>query len=125
MIHLDTNFLIRSLIPGSSEGALIEIWIRNQTPLHVSTVCWAEFLCGPLNPSAVLLLEQILGEPIPFTRLDAEKAAELFNASGGRRGKLTDCMIAATALREGASVATSNAADFARFQTSGLRLEKG
>jgi predicted nucleic acid-binding protein len=124
MIHLDTNFLIRSLIPGSSEGARMELWIRNQIPLHVSALCWAEFLCGPLNPSDVPLLEQILGEPIPFTRLDAEKAAELFNASGRRRGKLMDCMIAATALREGAAVATSNVTDFARLQIAGLRLEK-
>lgn len=124
MIHLDTSFLIRSLIPGSSEAARVEIWIRNQMPVHVSAVCWAEFLCGPLNPSAVPALEQLLGEPRPFARPDAEKAAELFNLSGRRRGKLADCMIAATAIREGAGLATSNIADFAGFQAFGLQVEK-
>ena len=124
MIHLDTSFLIRSLIPGSSEATRVEVWINNQTPLAVSSICWAEFLCGPLNPAHLPFLEQLVGEPLQFTRLDAEKAAELFNLSGRRRGKLVDCMIAATAIREGASVATSNVADFSAFQTSGLRIEK-
>ena len=124
MIHLDTSFLIRSLIRGSSEAARVEVWINNRTPLSVSSICWTEFLCGPLNPAQLPFLEQLLGEPLPFTRLDAEKAAELFNSSGRRRGKLVDCMIAATAIREGASVATSNVADFSAFQISGLRIEK-
>ena len=124
MIHLDTSFLIRSLIPGSSEAARVEVWINTRTPLGVSSICYAEFLCGPLNPAHLPFLEQLLGEPLQFTRLDAEKAAELFNSSGRRRGKLVDCMIAATAIREGASVATSNVADFSAFQTSGLRIEK-
>ncbi|PYY15935.1 MAG: hypothetical protein DMG61_02140 [Acidobacteria bacterium] len=124
MIHLDTSFLIRSLIPGSSEGACVESWISTQVPLRVSAVCWAESPCGPLNTSDVPFLEQLLGEPLSFTGADAERAAALFNSADRRRGQLVDCMIAATALREKASLATRNIADFVRFQSSGLRLER-
>ena len=90
----------------------------------MSALCWAEFLCGPLNLSDIPFLEEMLGEPLPFTRPDAEKAAELFNSAGRGRGQFVDCMIAATALREAATVATVNIEDFAPFQSLGLRLEK-
>ena len=57
-----------------------------------------------------------------FTRLDAESAAQLFNESGRRRGSLIDCMIAAAALLDDASVATANPAGFERLHPFGVTI---
>ena len=54
---------------------------------------------------------------------DAGMAAKLFNLAARRRDSLNDCMIAA--LRAGASVATTNRADFRRFEPAGLRVMIG
>ena len=123
MIHVDTSFLIRSLVAGSPEAARMKQWLEDGTAVEASTVCWTEFLCGPLDLQQRRWMEQALGEPIPLVRTHAERAAELFNSTGRRRGSLLDCMIAATALESGATIATSNRADFQRFISSGLRLE--
>jgi predicted nucleic acid-binding protein len=123
MIHLDTSFLIRSFVPNSPEEARMRHWLSHRADLAVSTVCWTEFMCGPVDVAQVPFLEHFLGTPAPFVREDADRAAEFFNTSGRRRGSLMDCMIAAVAVREGASLATSNASDFSRFHTHGLRLE--
>ncbi len=65
----------------------------------MSTTAWAEFLCGPVQEPHVGLMSRFLDEPTPFTAGDAALAARLFNLSGRRRGTLTACMIAATAVR--------------------------
>jgi predicted nucleic acid-binding protein len=123
MIHLDTSYLIRALVPHSPEDARLRGWIRAQTPLCISAICWTEFLCGPLTERQVALAVQLLGEPVAYTSANAERAAGLFNASGRRRGSLIDCMVAATALGAGASLATANVKDFRRFEAAGLNLE--
>jgi predicted nucleic acid-binding protein len=124
MIHLDSSFLIRSLVPQTLEAVRLERWLNNEVPLGASAVCWAEFLCGPFDVAQVPTLRQMLGVPVPFTERDSVRAAELFNIGGGRRGTFVDCMIAATAIGENATLATMNVADFSRFQSSGLVLEK-
>lgn len=122
MIHLDTSFLIRALVPGSREDRKLHEWLLTDEPLGMSCIGWAEFLCGPVEAHHVELAREIVHEPEPFGRRDAERAADLFNRSGRRRGSLSDCMIAASAVRAGGSLATANTDDFHRFVQAGLRV---
>lgn len=112
MIHIDTGFLIRALLPGSDEDARLRGWVESGEPLAISSVAWAEFLCGPLAAEDATLASAIFGEALPFTAQDAAVAAAAFNAGGRRRGTLADCMIAAVAVGADASLATSNHRDF-------------
>ena len=122
MIHLDTSFLIRALAPGSQEDAQLRGWMRANEPLGMSTIAWAEFLCGPVDETALSLASVVVGRYSRFSQDMAVIAARLFDDSGRRRGTMVDCMIAATALAEQAAVATSNPDDFSRFEQFGLRL---
>jgi predicted nucleic acid-binding protein len=88
----------------------------------LSSIAWAEFLCGPLAREHAELAAAILGETVPFGSEEAALTADLYNAGGRRRGSLGDCMIAACAIRRDAELATSNATDFERLVCSGLRL---
>ncbi len=122
MIHLDTSFLIRSLLEGSAESRLLRSWLEVMEPLGISPVSWTEFLCGPLEQEQTELVGEIVGEPAAYTETEARLAARLFNETGRRRGSLMDCMIAASAISAGAALATSNRSDFARLVPLGLRL---
>lgn len=122
MIHLDTSFLIRALVSGSRQDTTLRRWLRAGERLAVSTIAWAEFLCGPVAPLEVELATRLVPERVPFAEVDAFVAARLFNETGRRRGSLTDCMIAASALRLKASVATHNPHDFRRFEAAGLTV---
>jgi predicted nucleic acid-binding protein len=122
LIHLDTSFLIRALARGSLEDRRLRSWLRTGGDLGMSAIAWAEFLCGPISSPALELAGRVVGEPAAFTADDAVLAARLFEDTGRRRGSLADCMIAAAALRAGASLATSNPRDFARFAGAGLAL---
>jgi len=122
VIHLDTSFLIRALVTDSAEAQRLRRWIRAGEDVVVSAVSWTEFLCGPLSALAVEEAAELLGEPVPFDGLDATLASELFNAGGRRRGTLLDCMIASTAIRRSARLATSNPRDFQRLTALGLGL---
>lgn len=124
MIHLDTSFLIRALVAGSSEDITLRDWLRRGLPIGVSAIVWAEFLCGPLTKQQADMAVRIVGERFPFGGEDAALAASLYNAGGRRKGSLVDCMIAAAAIRSVAVLATANEADFARFASHGLRLAK-
>ncbi len=122
MIHLDTNFLIQALVPGSTAEAKLQAWLVAGEDLGLSTIAWSEFLCGPLTSQDESLAQLLLAAPEPFLVVDARKAAELFNFTGRRSRSLADCQIAAVATRCAARVATGNAADFLPFQTHGLTL---
>ena len=122
MIHLDTSFLIRALLPGSPEDAELRAWLRQGLPIGASAVVWAELLCGPLTKRQADLALLVVGEPIPFGRKDASLSATLFDAAGRRGGSLVDCMVAAVAIRGQATLATSNGRDFTRLRPHGLRL---
>ena len=97
-------------------------WLRSRDPLAVSAIVWTEFLCGPVEPIHLELLANLFGDPVSYTAGDAALAAQLFNLCGRRRGSLADCMIAATAIREDANLATGNVADFRRMESHGLRI---
>lgn len=122
MIHLDTNFLIQALVPGSVAGVKLQAWLSDAENLGISSIAWSEFLCGPLTPKDEALAAALFVSPEPFLASDARKAAELFNATGRRSRSLADCQIAAVALRCDARLATGNVSDFTVFQTQGLIL---
>ena len=107
MIHLDTSFLIRALVPGSPEDRKLRGWIGEGKTLGMSTVAWAELLCGPLARPEMEWAAEIVGRRLDLTPEPAVLAARLLDESGRRRGSLIDCMIAATALVDGAPVATA------------------
>lgn len=119
-IYLDTNFLVALEDEQSLETALVTGWLQQNRELRVSTVAWAEFLCGPVTDTAIL--EALLPPPVPFEADDAAKAAALFNATGRRSRSLQDCMIAAVAIRANAELATIDVQDFCRFEQFGLRI---
>lgn len=60
--------------------------------------------------------------PKALTRPDAEKAAELFNATGRRAKSYADCCIAAIAIRASVPLAASNHDDFNPMLAHGLAL---
>ena len=88
----------------------------------MSSVAWAEFLCGPLDDGDAALAERFVERRQDFTPDQAVVAARLFNDSGRRRGMIIDCMIGAAALADDAPIATLNAADFGRFVAAGLEM---
>ena len=122
MIHLDTNYLIVALLTDTAEGVQLRDWLRHAEPLGISAIAWAEFLCGPLDAGDEALARALFDTVELLTAAAAEHGAELFNLSGRRSRSLADCLIAATALRCGARLATVNLEDFQPFVTHGLVL---
>lgn len=122
IIQFDTNFLILSLVPGTAEAQRVASLLAAGEDVGISTMAWAEFLCGPVTPAQLAATSALLPSPIPVTPEDAARAAELFNETGRRRGSLPDCLIAAACLRLDATLATNNTDDFRRFEPHGLRL---
>ncbi len=108
MIHLDTNFLIASVTPMTDENRRVSDWLQAGDKVSLSVITWAEFLCGPVTPEQTILAVAAFPDPVPLTPQDAVRGADLFNATGRRRGTLADCLIAATCPRLGASIATKN-----------------
>lgn len=122
MVHLDTNFLIDALVPGSPQEAQLVGWLAAGEPIGMSSLAWGEFLCGPLSPSAETLARRLLTQAVSLERSDAEKASSLFNLTGRRAKSYADCCIAAVAIRAQAGLATSNRRDFAPMVPHGLLL---
>lgn len=134
MIHLDTNVLIEALVAGSGADQALRRWLLAREELGISSIAWAEFLCGPpvlsgevatvREPRSSLCrpAERLIGRPAPFDAEAAALASELFNSGGRRRGSLGDCMVAAVALRCQAALATRNQRDFETMRAAGLML---
>ncbi len=124
MIHLDTNFLVRATTHADShESERVKAWLRSGEVLGMSSVAWAEYLCGGSKTDEdISFANQIVTHRIDFTEEMAALSAKLFNDSGRRRGIFTDCMIAATAITKRARIATANLKDFQKFERFGLAL---
>jgi predicted nucleic acid-binding protein len=122
MIHLDTNFLVSALQPGTVEESKVNSWLSGNEIFGTSAVAWAELFCGPLSARDQLIARQMFSHLDVLSGADAEMAAQLFNRTGRRSRSLADCMIAAVAMRCGAKLATINTPDFQPFVQHGLVL---
>ena len=123
MILLDTNYLIRMLVRGTNPALVVPQWIRDRVDLCTSSICWYEFVSGPVDEDGVALAMATVDDRIiPFTAAAAQEAARLYNATGRQRRMLIDAMIAATAVITGASLATEKSGDFEPFVELGLQL---
>ena len=123
MILLDTNYLIRVLVPDSVEAERVTDWYQAHEDLCTSSVAWYEFLCGPVDDEGILIVQSLLqGRVLPFTADQAAESARLHNATGRKRGLRVDAMIAAAAIIANAELATGNVVDFSNFKPFGLRL---
>jgi len=121
-IHLDSGFLIRALTPGTPEEAKLLRWYGERRVLGMSSLAWGEFLCGPLGPGDAGGARRLVHRHLPLGTREAAAGAELFHRTGRRSRSFADCLIAATAILDGAALATSNTMDFHRFAGAGLAL---
>jgi predicted nucleic acid-binding protein len=122
VIDLEANFLVDVFRRGSSSSRSLDTWVSRSEPISISSIAWAEFLCGPVEWKNAVHSRGLLNTIEAFTDPDAVLAAELFNSTGRRVRSLPDCMIAAVAIRRGARLATLDTTDFGRFKDFGLRL---
>jgi predicted nucleic acid-binding protein len=122
VIHLDANFLIQAMVPGSDSEAKLLGWLKTGEPISMSSIAWGEFLSGPLTDKDRELAARLLSPPEPFLPADAEFASKLFNKTGRRSKTMPDCQIAAVAIRLNAAIATANRFDFEPFLPFGARL---
>ncbi len=58
VIHLDTSFLIKSLVRGTAEDRSLRHWLKTGEVVAMSAVAWAELLCGPLEESHLELVSR-------------------------------------------------------------------
>jgi predicted nucleic acid-binding protein len=125
MILLDTNYLIRLLVPGSAEAMRVASWFA-EIELCTSSIAWYEFTSGPIDEEGVLVASALLRDRIlPFTADQACEASRLWNGTGRSRQLRIDAMIAAAAIISNADLATANIEDFLPFRPLGLRLVEG
>ena len=68
MIHLDTNFLIMSLVPGTAQDAHLRKWLAAGEAVGADAVVWTEFLCGPLTQEQLEMARIFLPHIEPFFR---------------------------------------------------------
>ena len=123
MICLDTNYLILGLVEGSKESEALLRWTRDGETLVTPALAWYEFLSGPVTSVQVDTMRAFLADVVPFDDVQANVAAQLFNAVGRKRALRLDATLAATAIVLHAKFATNNENDFASFATmSDLRL---
>lgn len=122
-IHLDTNYLI--YYAGGGDPQVIESvekWLLEGRALHISAMAWAEFQCGPLTLEENAMALNLIHSVLPVTVELATEGGQLFQQTGRRSRSLPDCIIAATAIRDHAALASVNRADFDPLVSHGLQL---
>jgi len=122
MIHLDTCFLIDLGDPTTEAARRFAGWLNRGEQFSLSVLVWTEYCCGPLSSEKLGWADRLFEHKEPYVASDAAVAARFFNLGGRRRGTVMDCMIAATALRCRARLATSNPGDFRKAVELGLEL---
>lgn len=123
MIHLDTNLLIAATDPADLHVPVYIAVLDKGLPMGASACAWTEYHSRPVDPQTEkLLLQMLRGGIVPFDEETAILAGELFFQTGSKRRTRMDCMIAATAIRAGAELATTDPEDFAAFVPYGLKL---
>ena len=124
LISLDTNHLIRVLVPGTAEAAQVALWLGQGASLTCSSIVWYEFLCGPMGETEMAIAQDLLsGGIMPFGSKETVTASKLYNATGRKRHLRIDSMIAASSIVQGSFFATCNIDDFQLFVPFGLRLK--
>jgi predicted nucleic acid-binding protein len=122
MICLDTNYLIRALIPGTPDARHLMRWITRGEPIILPAVAWYEFLCGCTEEEEQLALSLLTAGIRPFDDQEARVSAWNFRALKTPRHLRVDAMIAGTAIAAGARLATNNRDDFEPFLAHGLKI---
>ena len=123
MICLDTNYLIRMLLPDTAESKRVKKWLKQGEALSTSSIAWYEFLCGPVGEAEIQTVRACLqGGIVAFEEAQITEAARLFNATGRSRRLRVDAMIAACAVTANIPLATDNKEDFCEFVKFGLVL---
>jgi predicted nucleic acid-binding protein len=124
MIHLDTSLLVELVTVSSPGATAVRGWLAAGEQVGTSAIAWSEFCNGPLSSAQKDAAFAVLnGNISDFTWREGEQAARLFNLGDRRNGSHADCMIAATAMATGASLATRNSSDFTRLTAYGLKVE--
>ena len=111
-----------ALVPGSPQDHRLRQWLGAGETFGINVIVWAEFLCGPVTADQIQLASQFVPNPEVLLPDDAVRGAQLYNATGRRRGSLADCLIAASCLRLNSAIATENLADFRPFEPMSLRI---
>ncbi len=120
---LDTNALIALSDPHHEMFQAIEASLRRGARASTCSVVWHEYVRGPLlDKDRARALRVIESRMIALERRNAEMAAELYNATGRRRGSTADCLLASVAINTKAELMTLKISDFELFVPYGLLL---
>ena len=122
MIHLDTNVLIAAGDALNAHHQAARNFLSVPGVFAASTVVWMEFVSKRCRPC--WWKRRGISSRGACCRLTRRRRCwgELYFRAGSRRRTRMDSMIAATAIRAGAELATTNRDDFAPFVPLGLKL---
>ena len=127
MILLDTSVLVDALTgPRRSALALRGAFERGERVL-VPTLVLYEWLRGPRIASELAAQEALFPSEsaLPFGATEAARAATIYRAAQGARGREIDIAIAACALCRDATLWTLNVRDFQGIRDLAVRTPDG